>query len=352
MANNQLNKEAELLNMTKDNSKNKLAEDLVLASGANMQLGPQMWLNSQSCVSHEHLAKHSVQKQVYVVVKNLMFMIEIGSNVDLSKSHLETKLLYDFDREDAPKLEVSYVKMEPLEATVNIADGGTKANVEVKIKVLTSQHEDMLFRVRISGIDPMNQIPFEVYSHPIKVISKLTQLKKKDDISASPATSSKKRGNSGGGSGVIGGGSTSSNDTIATALSRLEQQQQEQLRVMSQICQKIYGTTTNQWPGQQQLDIIAQQPPLPETYSVVSEVQNSFLSFITGFGNIPSPEERHNLIASLVHNLTDEQQERLFEFVNIIGADTEQVRKRLKSRHASSDAIMATSTNNNNMDNK
>mmetsp|Transcript_20546 Transcript_20546/g.28830 ORF Transcript_20546/g.28830 Transcript_20546/m.28830 type:complete len:310 (-) Transcript_20546:33-962(-) len=142
--------------------------------------GPHMQILNQGHVCQEHFAKNGVQKQVHVVVKNIVFIVEIGSTVDLTKCNLEAKLVYDFDNEEDQKLEVSYVKNEPLDYKVNIHEGGYKANLEVRIKVLTSQHEDMLFRVRITATDPISQMALEIYTQPIKVISKLTQVKKKE----------------------------------------------------------------------------------------------------------------------------------------------------------------------------
>jgi hypothetical protein len=88
--------------------------------------------------------------------------------LDLTRANLSTKLLYDFDRDGDPKVEVAYVKNEPLECKVNIMEQGTKAIVDVKIKVLTSQHEDMLFRVQlIATVNDQYQV--EAVSKPIKV---------------------------------------------------------------------------------------------------------------------------------------------------------------------------------------
>lgn len=60
-----------------------------------------------------------------------------------------------------------------------------KALIEARIKVLTSQHEDSLFKIRFSALEPSTGTELEVYSEPIKVISKLTQLKKPRGSSAS-----------------------------------------------------------------------------------------------------------------------------------------------------------------------
>jgi hypothetical protein len=109
---------------------------------------PELRIIEQSSVTQETSSKHGITKLVHVVVKNLTFTMEVASNaaLDLTKWNFEAKLLYDFDRDDDQAKEVSFVKNEPLDYKVNIADGGQKAIVELKIKVLTSQHEDMLFR--------------------------------------------------------------------------------------------------------------------------------------------------------------------------------------------------------------
>src|SRR5690349_21461090 len=87
---------------------------------------PRLFVLSQGSVSSEFLSKNGISKHVHVVVKNLAFQIEIGSTVDLRRCSLDAKLLYDYDREDDPKLEVSYVKNEPMEYKVNIIENGAK----------------------------------------------------------------------------------------------------------------------------------------------------------------------------------------------------------------------------------
>jgi hypothetical protein len=86
----------------------------------------------QGCVVSEHISlKNSVQKQVHVVVKNLAFQIELASAFDLTKVNLTSKLLYDFDRDDDQKLEVSYVKNEPMEYKVNIIEYVFSHNLKI-----------------------------------------------------------------------------------------------------------------------------------------------------------------------------------------------------------------------------
>jgi len=205
---------------------------------AAVTAGPQLVIISQGDVSSEHFSKNGVTKQVHVVVKNLVFVMEVSSSLDLSKCSLEARLLYDFDREEDAKaaLEVSYVKNEPLEYKVSLTDGGYKASVELRIKVLTSQHEDMLFRVRLSAADPISGTTFGVISQPIKVISKLTQLKGKSSNPKEVSPSIKKR---------------TTNDMIASTLTEIHRQLQEQNKYIHIIVHKLFS------------DSMAQQQPPP-----------------------------------------------------------------------------------------
>jgi hypothetical protein len=115
--------------------KSKADVDTVLAT---MVSTPQLIILKQNCVTQENWSKNGVSKQVHVVVKNLVFQIEIGSAVDLNKCTLDVKLLYDTDRDD-PRVEVTYIKNEPMEYKVKISESGIKATVEIRIKVLSSQ---------------------------------------------------------------------------------------------------------------------------------------------------------------------------------------------------------------------
>jgi len=188
---------------------------------------PVMNVVKQDSLASEHISKSGTPKTVSIVVKNLAFHVELQANVSLTE--IQSTLIYDFDQLTENKIEVSYVKSEPMEAKVHILDAGEKADVELKIKVLTSQHEDMLFRVRFTAIDPISKVPpFECFTSPIRVISKLTQLKK-SMITISPNVQPKRK------SPVI----SSSNDFLVTSLVRLEQQQQKQSESLELIMARL-----------------------------------------------------------------------------------------------------------------
>jgi hypothetical protein len=306
--------------------------------------------------------------------------VEVQSNVDLSKCHLEAKLLYDFDREEDQRIEVAFVKSEPLEYKVTLLDGGTKASVELRIKVLTSQHEDMLFRVRLTGIDPLTGISFETYTQPIKVISKLTQLKKPTGVS--PGLGQKRKSVTAAavpsmspvvsGVGVMQPPSLPDN-SIASTLARLEASQQEHKHLLNLIISKLFDPSQTlrdavaqqqqilqqQMLQQQQQDqglatmanLVVQQSLGEEGYATSvstpptdlhssqnqpsvddefkqKEAEAALWKFASVFDDIP-PEERKKKIQSMLENSSSIVADRLSDIVEAF--DSAQLKKKIKA---------------------
>jgi len=170
---------------------------------------------------------------VHVVVKNSPFIVTLGlssripgpvqrdtlakyitnDHFDLSKLSFDCALIYDLESEK----EVDYVQNKPFQFKVQAAAGGESANLEIRLKVLSSQHEDTFFRVKIVALDPVTKQPvvdsLKVVSAPIKVISKPEQLKKRRPT--------KKR---------------TLNDLLVETLTRIEQGQQKQQKLLDQLC--------------------------------------------------------------------------------------------------------------------
>lgn len=133
--------------------------------------------------------KNGLEKNAHVVVKNSPFCVTFGFVVpsgtsahmvkvplDFHKYTLDIKLLYDSDVEK----EVDFLSEKPFLFKPTINQSGSKLTLEVRIKVLTSQLEHMLFKVGLKLFDPQNkQMLFEATSDAIKVISKSDQVKKK-----------------------------------------------------------------------------------------------------------------------------------------------------------------------------
>lgn len=142
---------------------------------------PQLELIKQTALTEEKITKNGQTQIVHVVVKNSPFQLLIGlRNAKVSNfNHLafDIKLIYDVVDEK----EVSFVKVKPVDYKPVVNDSGDQISFDVKIKVLSSHHEDNFFRLKIHVWDPLNlQFPqLQLLSGPIKVISKPLKHRKK-----------------------------------------------------------------------------------------------------------------------------------------------------------------------------
>jgi hypothetical protein len=130
-------------------------------------------LVKQTSLSEEKMTRFGQVVDVHVVVKNSPFQLISrirGTSVNLHAFSHDLKLMYDMEEEK----EVSWVKQKPVEYKTVISEDGAQISLEaIKIKVLSSHHEDNLFRLRLTMWDPSNEsIVYVVLSNPIKVISK------------------------------------------------------------------------------------------------------------------------------------------------------------------------------------
>lgn len=205
-------------------------------------------LRRQDALGKEQYSKNEVQKEVCVVAKNLPFLMEVGSSLSLHDLKLYARLYYDNDYVlDFSELKpVDFVNQEPLKYRTFVSDQGDKATVELRIFVLSSQHEDSLFRVKIGMVDTSSNTTYEITSAPIKCLSKPSLVNKKPKIGGRKSTSpSKEKSSAGDDSGssdtspifptMRSVASPSSNDPVLSALARLEQQQRDQQKLIEKL---------------------------------------------------------------------------------------------------------------------
>jgi len=139
-------------------------------------------LLAQTSLAQEKYNYNGEQKAVHNVIKNHPFTLRVGFSSDTSINfnivNTEAILVYD---QEGPEKEVDFVKAKPLEYFTHTNDKGDQLFVQIRIKVLSSQHEDMFFRVKLNNYSTTTKefIPaLTIYSQPIKVISKPDQIKK------------------------------------------------------------------------------------------------------------------------------------------------------------------------------
>jgi len=194
-----------------------------------------IFISGQKTHSEETISKNGLSKEIHVVVKNSPFHVTIGgaTHIDVRKIAFDAFLVYD-----ETSKEVDFVKSKPVELKVTPTESGNEVECELRIKVLTSHHEDLLFKIKLSGYNPITkeEIPgLFLYTFPIKVISKPEQLKKRPP--------SKKR---------------TLTDMLVETITRIEKKQEEQQTLIERV--------------------LNQQLMMPISYSSVPPQQSSFLS--------------------------------------------------------------------------
>lgn len=313
---------------------------------------PQLVILSHKTHADELVSRGGIQKNIHVVVKNSPFSFTLGvtnanaCRIDLNQIAFEGHLVYDCEGEK----EVDFVKVKPVEFKFTPSEAGDRLECEVRIKVLTSQHEDMLFKVKIQGFHPLTRTELSgmsIVSSAIKVISKPEQLKKnKSAISPTPSgvpaplpvSNSKKR---------------SATEMLAETVARIEAKQEEQQRLITRLLQQQTETsqviekkqrlndsfssvTSTSWDHlsadltPSSISSISHSPQsLSSPDGLLPNFEEAFLNLVRSY-NIMTPEEKAEVIRKLIRNLPPREVERLSELLDLFW--TEGLQKELGGR--------------------
>jgi hypothetical protein len=276
-------------------------------------------LTKQNSLGKEKLSFNGVQKLVHMVVKNHPFFIQVkfdpaqvSQKVDLNKLALESQLLYDTD----PLKEVAYIKVKPLESKSYRGSGENSEilTIEVKMKVLSSQLEDSLFRVKFYAIDDHTKQTLDpnwfVMTEPLKVVSKPEQIKRKkksekshkvEEEKPNVTTCLRKRNRS---------------EELSEHLAQIEAQCIQQQVLLSKLCQ---DASHNNQIIQQLGSGAPPPPPLPpkdkkKALTPSQQFQEVFQTFLKVSDAVPM-EERPEKIRKLVHHQARRERENLASLV-------------------------------------
>lgn len=254
-------------------------------------------LLEQSSPYQERITINGVQKRVHVVVKKSPFQLNIGSKLgvnmpfDFNQFTYDAILLYDADETK----QVSYVKDKPLEVRFMVSDSGEELIIELKIKVLTSQHENSLFRIKVIVLDPNTGHPYHpswyILTGPIKVISKPELSKRRKAFpSESTSNSNQKR---------------KANDLVAEAVARLSEQQKQQQEVIQRFMNSKISTNPNIIHNAvDNSSELKKDPPSEEN------IESVFYDFFNIFLRM-SPQDKAVKIRKLVRNSSIREKEEI-----------------------------------------
>jgi len=230
---------------------------------------PRLVIIKQNCLSEEIIPNNGEPYTVNVVVKHSPFNVQLTVQhesgcpaYDLSCLSFDVKLIYD----SAEEKEVDRVK--PLEFKVKVDESGLFVNIECRLKVLTSQLEDMFFRLRFIALDPISKREIspqlQVTSAPIKVISKPEQLRKN--------IPSQKR---------------KANEFLSTSLDRIENFNQGNKKLLEQLDQRLTALLEvhSQIEGTIKREQEKTQPLPPKELTL----EQSFTDLMSTFDSIAPP---------------------------------------------------------------
>jgi hypothetical protein len=197
---------------------------------------------------------------------------------------------------------VDHVKSDPMTYRIFGSEKGDRSTLEFRVSVLSSQHQDSLFRfavffsdveiltffsprLRIGFLDVASNVAYEVTSDPIRVLSKPSQVSKylaKHGLSLpSPPPKSGKR-NSGALSDNSEGGKKTSNELILEALARLETKQEEQQLLINKLLLERKKAPADFGLGK-----------IPDPNDM--DFGDSFAAFLAAFDKVPREERPQKL---------------------------------------------------------
>lgn len=274
-----------------------------LSSTAFAPLNPQLTLVSHKAHAEETVSSNGLQRSILVVVKNSPFHLRIAtaasSKLDLNTVAFEAFLLYDCD----DLKEVDYVRNRPLDFKPTASENGQDLDAELRIKVLSSQHEDLMFRVRLQGFHPITHeeiAGLTLLSPPVKVISKPEQLKKRQP--------SRKR---------------TMTDMLVETVSRIEKKQEDQQQLIERI---LLQQTDHVGVAEkrQKTAELALWEIVPTANTASSEgkkedapaFEEAFCNLIRAYNKMES-EEKPETIRKLIRNSSSRDTERLSELLDL-----------------------------------
>lgn len=299
-------------------------------------------LIKQTSLKEEKITKNGQTQNVHVIVKNSPFQMVCGYrdpsfNINLNEFSFDIKLIYDMDDEK----EVSWVKIKPVEYKPTVNEEGNQISFDtVKIKVLSSHHEDNLFRLKLSMWKPENDEIYSLLSNPIKVISKPLRSKPKksqtvsDDHTSHNPSSRMKRSHS-----LQKCGSQVKdrlNDTLASKIETLLEEQQKTTQELRDLKKELASQTLNssttihsfyqkqEGESSQHMEGMSISTVLNSSYeNLVGEppknIENGFTGVLSMISDM-EPNEVFDNVRNLLRSLSTREISKLVELVDILQA--------------------------------
>eukprot|EP00211_Chloroparvula_japonica_P005870 CAMPEP_0119120956 /NCGR_PEP_ID=MMETSP1310-20130426/1784_1 /TAXON_ID=464262 /ORGANISM="Genus nov. species nov., Strain RCC2339" /LENGTH=357 /DNA_ID=CAMNT_0007110479 /DNA_START=71 /DNA_END=1144 /DNA_ORIENTATION=+ len=190
-------------------------------------MSPSLMITKQESLATQEVARDGVHRKVCVNVKNMPFALDLSvvnnfpqtssKFINFRRCSVEASVCYDArDPAEGKKVELVSSK-KPVTYKFQVSDKNVdEGSLEVRMLVLTSQHEDSLFRLHVRVLDSHQELVLSTISEAIKVVSKPDQVRRIRGEKVQSSGKGKKRTHS---------------DMVGDTLSRIEeaQRRQEQL---------------------------------------------------------------------------------------------------------------------------
>jgi len=311
---------------------------------------PQLVILSQKTHSEESVSKNGIQRTVHVVVKNSPFHIILGMagtstfQMDFNRIAFDANLVYDCEGGK----EVDYVQKKPVQFKFTPIENGAQLDCEFRINILTSHHEDMLFKVKIQGFNPVNKEEIGglgLLTFPIKVISKPEHLKKRQP--------SKKR---------------TLTDMLVETVSRIEKKQEEQQRLLEKmfsqqatvpsataaalekrqktIDQSISAAMSQTQSYWEQLPVVADNCGTKDGKKEIPDFEDSFGNLVKSYNSLTG-EEKAETIRKMIRTSSTRDTERLSELLDLFWTEGLQKEPSFGSKPSARDRAAKDNANSN-----
>ncbi|EFA86775.1 putative transcriptional regulator [Heterostelium album PN500] len=147
--------------------------------GSKIVFSQYLEIVEQECISVENVILNNRNSNVHIVVKNTSFVLKIRSldlsAINFTSCHVKAGLYYA----NEPMKEVSFIQTPPITYVGSSCPAGEYFTIDIKISILSSQHQGNMFYVMLHAIDSGNKNASHYYlSHPIRVVSKVDHIKK------------------------------------------------------------------------------------------------------------------------------------------------------------------------------
>jgi len=331
--------DSDLFSSDLQNSIASLFNPLHFATNASNNNNTRLVILNQGAIAQEKVSKDGITSNVHIVVKNTPFQISVGlvgnmmgsKIIDFNLLTVEATLLFDCAGEE--KI-VPFMKTKPIEYRGRVNDRADTMNMDIRIQVLTSHHEGMLFKIKFTCMDPRTQevYPYlSVISEPIRVISKLDQVRKRKSTSTvkeeKSSTACVEDTNEDTNKRPKKKARTTANDKILDCLSRIEDRQKQHHELLENMSTNqnstqssgasVNAVTMGQFPSPFLMEAVGRSKP---TSTNETDLESAFNKLVDLYAKLPA-ENRAEEIRKILRHSSTRKTETFCEMISLFNSE-------------------------------